>query len=130
MNSSLSKILIVDDLEANRDTLKRLLEKVGAELFEAASCAEALHQILKHKFDLILLDVRMPKVNGFETAEIIRKLQITHKTPIMFLTIDNNPVSVDKGYRSGGVDYITRPFDEALLLEKIRVLMEFSSGQK
>ncbi len=130
MISSPSKILIVDDLEANRNELKRLMESLEVDIFEAASCAEALHQILKQPFELILMDVRMPKVDGFDTAEIIGNFQKTNKTPIVFLTTDNNPISVQKGYSLGGVDYITRPYNKTEFLEKIQTFLQFYKDKK
>lgn len=114
-------ILIVDDTPENLYSLRTLLQLNAYEVDTAASGEEALLKILKKEYSLIILDVQMPGMDGFEVAETITGYSKTRHVPILFLSA----VSIDKrfitqGYASGGVDYITKPFDADLLLLKVK----------
>lgn len=119
------KILTVDDTPANLVALRRLLSKVDADLVEVASGNEALAATLDQEFALILLDVNMPDMDGFEVAEHLQGEERTRETPIIFVTAayadDLNRL---KGYRAGAVDYIAKPINDAILLSKVAVFLE------
>ena len=102
MTDYLPKILVVDDYPANLAAMKKLLAGCSAQIFTASSGNEALTKTLDRDFSLILLDVQMPEMDGFETAEIIRTSGRTKVTPIIFLTaFSKDEQNIFKGYNSG-----------------------------
>ncbi|MGS1013895.1 diguanylate cyclase domain-containing protein [Rhodanobacter sp. UC4450_H17] len=126
----LPKILVVDDTVANLVAMRRLLAHSGAELFEARSGNEALALCLDHEFALILLDVNMPGMDGFEVASLLGEAEHLRETPIIFVTAayvdDMNRL---KGYRSGAVDYIAKPISDVILQSKVRVFLELHASR-
>src|SRR6185436_2505907 len=103
-------ILIVDDIPENLRSLEALLEALGQNIVRAASGQEALRILLDREFAVILLDVRMPGMDGLETAEYIRKGRRSRLTPIIFVTAGNDNIeAVARGYSAGAVDYIQKP---------------------
>jgi CheY-like chemotaxis protein len=125
MTESILKILIVDDHEENLIALEHLLDGVGAELLRASSGQEALALMLEHDFCLILLDVQMPEMDGFEVASLARRKARTRHVPIIFLTaMGIGPESIFKGYESGAVDYLVKPINPFVLCSKVRVFCE------
>jgi diguanylate cyclase (GGDEF)-like protein len=126
----LPKILIVDDTAANLVAMRRLLAHSGAELFEAHSGNEALARCLDHEFALILLDVNMPDMDGFEVAALLGEAEHLRDTPIIFVTAayadDMNRL---KGYHSGAVDYIAKPINDTILQSKVRVFLELYAAR-
>ena len=125
------KIMIVDDRAENLFALEKLLAPLGAEIIQARSGNEALTHSLNHNFALILLDVQMPEMDGFEVAEILRQEDHTKVTPIIFVTA-NSQTSEDmnRGYASGAVDYIHKPINDEVLLSKVRVFLEMNRVQR
>ena len=119
------KVLVVDDTPANLLVMRRLLGRMELELIEASSGTEALSACLDHEFALILLDVNMPEMDGFETASLIGEAENNRLTPIIFVTAayadDLNRL---KGYHSGAVDYIAKPINDQILISKVRVFLE------
>lgn len=114
-------ILLVDDTPENIFSLKSLLNLNGFEVDTAASGEEALHKILQHDYAVIVLDVQMPGMDGYEVAEAVTGYSRYRDIPILFLSAVNiDKRFVAKGYASGGVDYITKPVDPDLLLLKIK----------
>src|SRR5690554_835480 len=114
-------ILIVDDKSENLISLRTYLEQSGFEVDEASSGEEALRKILNTVYSLIILDVQMPGMDGFEVAEIITGYRQAKDTPILFLSAVNiDKQFITKGYLSGAVDYITKPFDPDILLLKVK----------
>ncbi|HEY8917786.1 MAG TPA: response regulator [Chitinophaga sp.] len=114
-------ILIVDDKQENLYSLKALLRLNLYEVDTAASGEEALKRILKNEYELIILDVQMPGMDGYEVAETITGYSRSRDIPIIFLSAVNiDKRFVTKGYASGGVDYITKPFDADILLLKVK----------
>ena len=114
-------ILIVDDKQENLFSLKSLLQLNAYEVDTAASGEEALRKILRNEYALIILDVQMPEMDGYEVAEAATGLNKTRDIPIIFLSAVNvDKRFITKGYHSGGVDYITKPFDPDLLLLKVK----------
>ncbi|KZC40227.1 diguanylate cyclase response regulator [Rhodanobacter sp. FW510-R12] len=126
----LPKILVVDDTVANLVAMRRLLAGSGAELFEARSGNEALALCLDHEFALILLDVNMPDMDGFEVAALLGSAERLRDTPIIFVTAayadDMNRL---KGYRSGAVDYIAKPINDTILQSKVRVFLDLYTAR-
>ena len=106
------RVLLVDDTPANLLALTAVLRPVGAELVEARSGQEALDLVLRNWFAVILIDVQMPGMDGFETAARIRATERGREVPILFLTaIHAGRAQHRKGYDAGAADYITKPFD-------------------
>ena len=125
MNLSVPKILVVDDTPANLVAMRHLLAESGALLYEASSGNEALALCLDHEFALILLDVNMPEMDGFEVAFLIGEDERLREMPIIFVTAayadDINRV---RGYHFGAVDYIAKPINDMILQSKVRVFLE------
>ena len=124
------KILIVDDTYANLVAMRRLLAHCGAQIIEAPSGNEALALCLDHQFALILLDVNMPDMDGFEVASLLGEAEQLRNTPIIFVTAayadDLNRL---KGYHSGAVDYIAKPINDVILQSKVRVFLELYAAR-
>ena len=118
------KILVVDDNPANRVALRRLLAKVPAELIEADSGNGALAFCLDHQFALILLDVNMPDMDGFEVANLLNDDVLNRETPIIFISAAYDDLNRLKGYGAGAVDYIAKPVNEVILRSKVQVFLE------
>ncbi len=127
----LPKILAVDDRPENLHSLKRILSDVQAQVIAVPSGQEALAQILRHDFALILLDVMMPEMDGFETAALIRDHRASQQIPIIFVTAaDRDQSYEDKGYNLGAVDYLFKPIQPHILLSKVRVFMDQANQQQ
>ena len=128
----LAKILLVDDYHANLLALGATLEPLGLELVCARSGAEALARVEEHDFALILLDVQMASMDGFETATLLRARGRARETPIIFLTaIHVDSSYARRGFSLGAVDYITKPFDPDLLRDKVKsFVMLYERGRE
>lgn len=119
------KILAVDDNPANLLVIRRVLARLDVEVVEAASGNDALKATLDSEFALVLLDVYMPDINGFEVAEILSQEESTRQTPIIFVTATYaDDVHRLKGYGFGAVDYMAKPLDATILLSKVQVFLE------
>lgn len=123
------RVLIVDDNRNNRFTLRSLLNNnfdEGLELHEAESGAAALRALLRYTVDLILLDVQMPEMDGFETARLIKSRKATAHIPIVFLTAAfKSEEFQERGYALGAADYLTKPIDAYQLLGRLRTYRHF-----
>ncbi|HEV2145870.1 MAG TPA: ATP-binding protein [Longimicrobiaceae bacterium] len=120
-----ARILMVDDRIENLVALEAILQPLGHELVRANSGEEALRQVLLHDFAVILLDVQMPGMNGFETAHLIKSRERSRATPIIFLTaISKEEEYVFEGYSAGAVDYMFKPFNPTILRSKVAVFVE------
>jgi len=116
-------ILIVDDKTENIYSLRRTLESNGFEVDGADSGEEALKKILKHDYSLIILDVQMPGMDGFEVAEAISGYSKARDIPIIFLSaVNTDKKFITQGYTSGGVDYVTKPVDPDIFILKVKTL--------
>ncbi|WP_026899026.1 ATP-binding response regulator [Daejeonella oryzae] len=114
-------ILIVDDIPENIFSLKKVLELNNFSVDTASSGEEALKKILKNSYFLIILDVQMPGMDGFEVAETISGYSKTKDIPIIFLSaVNTDKKFITKGYEYGGLDYVTKPFDADILLLKVK----------
>ncbi|OGV39372.1 MAG: hypothetical protein A2020_09095 [Lentisphaerae bacterium GWF2_45_14] len=118
------KILIADDHPANLMLIENHLEGLGVDCVKALSGEAAIKAAAENDFALILLDVQMPEMNGFETAAILRAEEKTHFIPIIFITAMDHKTYEFKGYESGAVDYIGKPVDEEILRSKVKIFME------
>jgi signal transduction histidine kinase len=118
-------ILMVDDEPNNLLALEGLLEPLGQNLLRAQSGEEALRLVLKHNPAVILLDVRMPGMDGFETARMIRRRERSRHTPIIFLTgVSREMESAFRGYEAGAVDYLVKPLVPEVLRSKVSVFVD------
>lgn len=119
-------ILIVDDREENLLTLESILESDELNIIKALSGNEALGLMLEYNFAMVLLDVQMPEMDGFECAELMRSNDRTKNIPIIFITaISKQRQHIFKGYASGAVDYLYKPLDLEILTAKIKAYIEF-----
>ncbi|MCM8538713.1 MAG: response regulator [Lentisphaeraceae bacterium] len=118
-------ILVVDDKAANLAAMKTLLKLEKANVFTAISAKDALKLLIDHTFAMLLLDVQMPEMDGYELAEIIRQEEATKDIPIIFVTAQDQSKAVEmKGYSKGAVDVIFKPVERIILLSKVRVFLE------
>ena len=125
IDAAAAAVLIVDDRPENLETLAVFLEPLRARIVTAGSGREALNLLTNEQFAVILLDVQMPEMDGFETAASIRSRPETRSVPIIFLTgISASPENVFRGYEAGAVDYIVKPVDPAILRSKVAVFVE------
>jgi len=122
---------MVDDRPENLLALEAILHGLGHELVKAGSGEEALKHLLTEDFALILLDVQMPGMDGFETATHIKQRERTRDVPILFLTaIDGEAHQAFRGYAAGAVDYLSKPFDPWVLRAKVAVFIELHERRR
>ena len=120
-----ASILMVDDRPENLLALEAILTDLGQKLVRANSGPEALKKLLAQDFAVILLDVQMPGMDGFETAKLIRARERTRYTPIIFLTAyDRSEAAVARGYGVGAVDFLFKPFAPEVLRAKVAAFIE------
>ncbi len=125
-----TNILIVDDDPSKTVALRSVLDPLGENIVEARSGADALRHLLKQDFAVILLDVRMPIMDGFETAELIRQRPASELTPIIFVTaLDQAQTDMGRGYELGAVDFVFSPIVPAILRAKVQVFVELYKAQ-
>lgn len=120
------KLLLVDDDNDNLLALQAILEPLGQALYLAHSGADALRLCLDHDFAAILLDVRMPDLDGFETAELVRSRKRSRQTPILFLTAYRSDEQLFRGYDMGAVDFLFKPIVPEILQSKVSVFVQVS----
>jgi signal transduction histidine kinase len=127
-----ASILMVDDRPENLLALEGVLKPLGARLVKARSGEEALMHLLRETFAVILLDVQMPRLDGLQTAELIKQREQTRHIPIIFITaLSREAAWVFKGYAHGAVDYLLKPVDPEILRAKVRVFCDlFIRGEK
>lgn len=125
-------ILIVDDLPQNLLALEATLESLKVPIIRAGSGEEALRQLLSRDFALIILDVQMPGLDGLQTAELIKKREVSAHIPIIFITaLSREAAYVFKGYAEGAVDYLLKPIDPEIVRAKASVFVElFRRGER
>ncbi|QCI14926.1 EAL domain-containing protein [Pseudomonas putida] len=120
-----SVLLVVDDYPENLISMRALLARQDWQVVTASSGMEALSALLEYEVDLVLLDVQMPEMDGFEVARLMRGSQRTQLTPIIFLTAnEQSEAAVLKGYASGAVDYLFKPFNPQILKPKVQALLD------
>jgi two-component system NtrC family sensor kinase len=118
-------VLVVDDVEANLKSMRAVLEGMRCDVVVASSGNDALRELLHREFALMLLDVQMPEMDGYEVARYVKENPYTREVPIVFLTAMNEDIdSVLRGYDSGAVDFLFKPINPAILRGKVRVFLE------
>lgn len=126
-----AKILLVDDREENLIALEAILSSLDQDLVRARSGEEALKALLTDEYAVILLDVVMPGMDGFETARDIKRRKKTRDLPIIFLTaVNSDPDYAFRGYAAGAVDFISKPFDPWVLRAKVSVFVELHTKNR
>src|SRR5438477_589651 len=121
----MANVLLVDDRPENLLALEAILEPLGQNLVYAHSGEDALRQLLRHEVAVILLDVQMPELDGFDTATLIKQRERTRHVPIIFVTaISKDEEQVFRGYSAGAVDYVFKPFNPQILRSKVAVFIE------
>jgi signal transduction histidine kinase len=129
--TSKADILLVDDDATKRFALKSVLNPLGQTIVEAASGPDALRQLLRQDFAVILLDVRMPGMDGFEAAQLIRQRPRSELTPIIFVTaLDRAETDMGRGYDLGAVDFVFAPVVPAIMRAKVTVFVELYKAQQ
>ena len=124
-------ILVVDDDATKRFALRTVLAPLDENVVEASSGADALRQLLRNEFAVVLLDVRMPIMDGFETAQLIRQRPRSELTPLIFVTaLDQAEPDMGRGYNLGAVDFVFAPVVPAILRAKVIVFVELYRAQQ
>ncbi|WP_354625778.1 diguanylate cyclase [Psychromonas sp. MME2] len=119
------KILVVDDIQENIFVIESILAGSDVDLVSANSGEEALALCAVHSFALILLDVQMPVMDGFETAEVLRSISKTKTTPIIFVTAySKEETAIFRGYEVGAIDYMMKPIDPIVLRSKVQLFKD------
>ncbi|MBN2685281.1 MAG: response regulator [Pontiellaceae bacterium] len=123
--------MIVDDKPANLYALQKVLKPVDADVLEATGGQEALTAVLENDFSLMILDVQMPEMDGYELASYLRGDPKTKYVPIIFLTAHfPDEASLFEGYKSGAIDYITKPYIPQILVSKVKALLELDRNKR
>lgn len=132
MKGSIFKILIVDDNVNNLFTLRAVIEEyIDADVIEAHSGEEALQKLLRYSIDLIILDIHMEGMDGFDVASIIKKRRKTKEIPIVFLTAAYiGDEFIKRGFEIGAVDYLTKPIDQYQLINRINVYLKMIEKER
>ncbi|MBI4819976.1 MAG: response regulator [Deltaproteobacteria bacterium] len=131
MQTHLPRVLLVDDLEANLIALEATLQRLPCELVRAQSGNAALKELLKRDFAVMLLDVQMPEMDGYEVASYARSNSRTAHVPIVFLTATHQTEDgVLKGYGTGAVDYVFKPINQHILLSKVQVFLDLYNDRR
>jgi len=126
-----AKILLVDDREENLIALEAILSSLDQDLVRARSGEQALKALLTDEYAVILLDIVMPGMDGFETARDIKRRKKTRDVPIIFLTaVNSDPDYAFRGYAAGAVDFIAKPFDPWVLRAKVSVFVELHNKNR
>lgn len=123
-------ILIVDDVAKNIQLVAKFLTKEGYNLYFAQSGEAALKQVEQHDFDLILLDIMMPGMDGFEVCRKIKENKKNQMVPVIFITAKTDDEAIKKSFSLGGVDYITKPFNPEELLARVKTHISLQSREK
>jgi two-component system, sensor histidine kinase ChiS len=114
-----NRVLIVDDDPVNRMVLEGLLRRQGYEILQASNGQEALNTVAEHPVDLLVLDVMMPGMTGYEVCETLRKTHPIESLPIIFLTANRSDEEVSRGFQAGGNEFLTKPVSKAELLPRV-----------
>ena len=122
-------VLAVDDNVENLQVLGGFLQNEGLKVEFAIDGLSALSWLGKKKFDLVLLDINMPGMDGYETCSLIKKNPLISETPVIFLTANTDPDSVVKGFEYGAVDYVTKPFVKNELLARVNTQIEIKRSR-
>ena len=130
METRNKRILIVDDVEENTYIVSTILKSAGYAPFVANSGKQAIHIAETQHPDLMLLDINMPEMNGYEVCKYFKEHENIADIPIVFLTVHADADSIAKAFESGAVDYLTKPFKKAELLARVKVHLELRQAQE
>ena len=122
------KLLIVDDVETNRMILEEIIKNMGCDPVLAENGEQALELVKEHDLRLILTDISMPGIDGYELCRILKRNERTRDIPIVFISAFDNPEDIVEGFRLGGADYITKPFNMKILLRRVEVAIRRGSA--
>jgi Signal transduction histidine kinase len=125
-----AKILAVDDVRLNLDLMKEILSGAGYQIATAINGKSAIAKAKGNKFDLILLDLVMPDIDGFEVCTILKSNPLTHDVPVIFLTATKENDNITKGFNLGAVDYIPKPFSKEELLARVNLHLTLRKFQQ
>ncbi len=126
-----NKILIVDDNKANRFSIDAILQPLSVSIYQASSGDEALQEILQHDFAVILMDVEMPGLNGYETTKLIHENKRFKDVPIVMVTArEHSKEQYLKAYEAGAVDFITKPIEPIILINKVKQFVELDRQKR
>lgn len=123
-------ILIVDDLEMNREILAQIIRKIGGEPLLAESGEEALEVIKEQRPELVLTDISMPGMNGYELCKILKRKKETRNTPVIFISAYDEPQDIVEGLSLGGDDYITKPFIPEVVQARVGVHLRLYEAKR
>jgi diguanylate cyclase (GGDEF)-like protein len=129
INNKTQKILIVDDILKNIQIVMEVLENKGYKLSFAKTPQEAIKRAQTNDIDLILLDIMMPNINGYEVCKILKSFDETKDIPIIFITAKTDAEDIVRGFEAGGVDYITKPFNSSELLARVQTHLELKASR-
>ena len=121
-------ILVVDDILANLQLIGTILDEHGYDVSLAKSGPEALELVKSIKPDLILLDIMLPGMDGFEVIKNLKNNPETQDIPVIFLTSKNETSDIIKGFKTGGVDYVIKPFEAEILLARIKTQIDLKKS--
>lgn len=124
------KVLIVDDVTKNIQLVANFLKQAGYEINFALSGKKALKHVEKESFDLILLDIMMPEMDGFEVCKLLKSNPETSEIPVIFLTAKTDIDSITKAFQIGGIDYITKPFNKSELLARVKTHLDMQQQKR
>ena len=126
-----AKVLIVDDNEQNVELLQAYMEEIeGTEISTVPDGVQALHAVAEAKPDLILLDVMMPNMSGFEVCKQLKEDPTTRDIPIIMVTALNETSDYERGMESGADDFLTRPFDRVEFMARVRSLLRIGKMRR
>jgi DNA-binding response OmpR family regulator len=123
------RILIAEDDDGVAYTLNDVLEEDGYEVRRASNGRQALEMVAEYQFDLVLLDLEMPEMDGFAVCRILRSDERLRSLPVLVLSVRNEPKDILAGFAEGVTDYMTKPFKEAQLRARVRSWLTRSGGQ-
>ncbi|WKB53872.1 hybrid sensor histidine kinase/response regulator [Eleftheria terrae] len=131
MNAHQTRVLVVDDVEQNLTAMEALLARPGLQVLKARSGPDALELLLVHEVAVALVDVRMPGMDGFELAELMRGAPRTRHVPLIFLTAaPQDQQRSFRGYEAGAVDFLHKPVDAQVILSKVNVFVELDAQKR
>jgi signal transduction histidine kinase len=130
MNHNKPRILVIDDMSSDIELITEILKKKNYRIASAKNGKTAITKAKAHKFDLILLDVILPDMDGYEICKHLKKFPSTKDIPIIFITVKTDHKSLLRGFEAGAVDYITKPFNELELLARVNTHLELKFSRE
>lgn len=122
-NANNKIILIVEDDPAIRKMEEKILSSAGYQIHIAEDAEQGLRKVRTHKYDLVMLDVMMPGMNGYDFARTMREDANLQSVPVLFVTARGSPQDVKEGFQSGGMLYLVKPFTSAMLLTTVKAVI-------